>query len=60
MRRRETDAPGLRVECAACGMTITAGDKQELLEKLKRHSREQHGLELPELKAQEAIERGTT
>ncbi|MHB1294687.1 MAG: DUF1059 domain-containing protein [Anaerolineae bacterium] len=62
MVRREPEPTGtrVRVECSACGMALTAKTEQELLEKLTRHSQEQHGVDLPELKAREAIRRGTT
>lgn len=48
------------VTCSACGTTLTADDKGQLVKDLQAHAREHHDMEMPENKAKDAVEQGKT
>ena len=39
------------VKCATCGMTLTAASEDALVSKLRDHTKQTHGMEVPEEKA---------
>jgi Fe2+ or Zn2+ uptake regulation protein len=48
------------VKCSACGEMLTAGDEDALVAKLQEHAKHDHGKDMPDAKAREAVKQGHT
>jgi len=48
------------VKCSRCGMSLTAGNEDDLVKKLQAHAKDRHDMDMSESKAREAVKRGST